>query len=194
MFLFLLCTKSWIPLNSNLNFSPPCVYPGPSRQSPLLITLSGNYSSPLSITSSSNKVYLHWSFDHTTSHKGFRIRYSGELRPGIYWLKVTGFFTNAILLQPVWGWYLALLLLVSVSRCLWFTVSTRPTFGLPTAAETARNMTHLHDNLTGAAGICGTPRCAAQAWELVNTVSWIAYYSCVFVLLPWRICWCTTPA
>lgn len=51
---------------------------GPSRQSPLLITLSGNYSSPLSITSSSNKVYLHWSFDHTTSHKGFRIRYSGE--------------------------------------------------------------------------------------------------------------------
>lgn len=51
---------------------------GPSRQSPLLITLSGNYSSPLSITSSSNKVYLHWSFDHTTSHKGFRIRYSGK--------------------------------------------------------------------------------------------------------------------
>lgn len=51
---------------------------GPSRQSPLLITLSGNYSSPLSITSSGNKVYLHWSFDHTTSHKGFRIRYSGE--------------------------------------------------------------------------------------------------------------------
>lgn len=53
---------------------------GPSRQSPLLITLSGNYSSPLSITSSSNKVYLHWSFDHTTSHKGFRIRYSGETK------------------------------------------------------------------------------------------------------------------
>ncbi|XP_032436521.1 CUB and sushi domain-containing protein 2 [Xiphophorus hellerii] len=52
------------------------VFDGPSRQSPLLITLSGNYSSPLSITSSSNKVYLHWSFDHTTSHKGFRIRYS----------------------------------------------------------------------------------------------------------------------
>ncbi|CAJ1083788.1 CUB and sushi domain-containing protein 2 [Xyrichtys novacula] len=52
------------------------IFDGPSRQSPLLITLSGNYSSPLSITSSSNKVYLHWSFDHTTSHKGFRIRYS----------------------------------------------------------------------------------------------------------------------
>uniref|UniRef100_A0A8C5CBQ3 CUB and Sushi multiple domains 2 n=1 Tax=Gadus morhua TaxID=8049 RepID=A0A8C5CBQ3_GADMO len=48
----------------------------PSRQSNLLITLTGNYSSPLSITSSGNKVYLHWSFDHTTSHKGFRIRYS----------------------------------------------------------------------------------------------------------------------
>uniref|UniRef100_H3CV01 CUB and Sushi multiple domains 2 n=1 Tax=Tetraodon nigroviridis TaxID=99883 RepID=H3CV01_TETNG len=52
------------------------IFDGPSRQSPLLITLSGNYSSPLSITSSINKVYLHWSFDHTTSHKGFRIRYS----------------------------------------------------------------------------------------------------------------------
>uniref|UniRef100_A0A674NBB4 CUB and Sushi multiple domains 2 n=1 Tax=Takifugu rubripes TaxID=31033 RepID=A0A674NBB4_TAKRU len=52
------------------------IFDGPSRQSPLLITLSGNYSSPLSITSSSNKVYLHWSFDHTMSHKGFRIRYS----------------------------------------------------------------------------------------------------------------------
>uniref|UniRef100_A0A8K9V7L3 CUB and Sushi multiple domains 2 n=1 Tax=Oncorhynchus mykiss TaxID=8022 RepID=A0A8K9V7L3_ONCMY len=52
------------------------IFDGPSRQSPLLVTLSGNYSSPLSITSSNNKVYLHWSFDHTTSHKGFRIRYS----------------------------------------------------------------------------------------------------------------------
>uniref|UniRef100_A0A8C9Y1H6 CUB and Sushi multiple domains 2 n=1 Tax=Sander lucioperca TaxID=283035 RepID=A0A8C9Y1H6_SANLU len=52
------------------------IFDGPSRQSPLLITLSGNYSNPLSITSSSNKVYLHWSFDHATSHKGFRIRYS----------------------------------------------------------------------------------------------------------------------
>uniref|UniRef100_A0AAX7V0K9 CUB and Sushi multiple domains 2 n=1 Tax=Astatotilapia calliptera TaxID=8154 RepID=A0AAX7V0K9_ASTCA len=59
------------------------IFDGPSRQSPLLITLSGNYSSPLSITSSSNKVYLHWSFDHTTSHKGFRIRYSGESKAAI---------------------------------------------------------------------------------------------------------------
>lgn len=66
--------------------------PGPSRQSPLLITLSGNYSSPLSITSSSNKVYLHWSFDHTTSHKGFRIRYSGESRSGIHYPEVTSYF------------------------------------------------------------------------------------------------------
>ncbi|XP_031645143.1 LOW QUALITY PROTEIN: CUB and sushi domain-containing protein 1 [Oncorhynchus kisutch] len=54
------------------------IFDGPSRQSPLLVTLSGNYSSPLSITSSNNKVYLHWSFDHTTSHKGFRIRYSAS--------------------------------------------------------------------------------------------------------------------
>uniref|UniRef100_A0A3P8W543 CUB and Sushi multiple domains 2 n=1 Tax=Cynoglossus semilaevis TaxID=244447 RepID=A0A3P8W543_CYNSE len=52
------------------------IFDGESEQSPLLITLSGNYSNPLSITSSSNKVYLHWSFDHTTSHKGFKIRYS----------------------------------------------------------------------------------------------------------------------
>ncbi|XP_055074905.1 CUB and sushi domain-containing protein 2 [Misgurnus anguillicaudatus] len=52
------------------------IFDGPSRQSPLLISLSGNYSSPLSITSSSNRVFLHWSFDHTSSHKGFRIRYS----------------------------------------------------------------------------------------------------------------------
>ncbi|TSK31427.1 CUB and sushi domain-containing protein 2 [Bagarius yarrelli] len=52
------------------------IFDGPSRQSPLLITLSGNYSSPLSITSTSNKVYLHWSFDHTSRHKGFRIRYT----------------------------------------------------------------------------------------------------------------------
>lgn len=78
---------------------------GPSRQSPLLITLSGNYSSPLSITSSSNKVYLHWSFDHTTSHKGFRIRYSGEsksTRPGlqfvasvVFWFVFFVFFCEA---------------------------------------------------------------------------------------------------
>uniref|UniRef100_A0AAZ3Q759 CUB and Sushi multiple domains 2 n=1 Tax=Oncorhynchus tshawytscha TaxID=74940 RepID=A0AAZ3Q759_ONCTS len=54
------------------------IFDGPSRQSPLLVTLSGNYSSPLSITSSNNKVYLHWSFDHTTSHKGFRIQYSAS--------------------------------------------------------------------------------------------------------------------
>ncbi|XP_052388948.1 CUB and sushi domain-containing protein 2-like [Carassius gibelio] len=51
-------------------------FDGPSRQSPLLISLSGNYSSPFSITSTANKVYLHWSFDHTSSQKGFRIRYS----------------------------------------------------------------------------------------------------------------------
>ncbi|KAL2076608.1 hypothetical protein ACEWY4_027797 [Coilia grayii] len=56
--------------------STPAREKGPSRQSPLLITLSGNYSSPLSISSSSNKVYLHWSFDHTSRHKGFRIRYA----------------------------------------------------------------------------------------------------------------------
>ncbi|KAJ8334650.1 hypothetical protein SKAU_G00402890, partial [Synaphobranchus kaupii] len=35
-------------------------------------------SSPLTITSSSNKVYLHWSSDHASSQKGFRIRYSAS--------------------------------------------------------------------------------------------------------------------
>lgn len=64
---------------------------GPSRQSPLLITLSGNYSSPLTITSSSNKVYLHWSFDHTTSHKGFRIRYSGKEKLSMHLTVLRGF-------------------------------------------------------------------------------------------------------
>lgn len=76
---FLFGIESWASYSLLNNFIySPHFYPGPSRQSPLLITLSGNYSSPLSITSSSNKVYLHWSFDHTTSHKGFRIRYSGK--------------------------------------------------------------------------------------------------------------------
>uniref|UniRef100_A0A8C9W057 CUB and Sushi multiple domains 2 n=1 Tax=Scleropages formosus TaxID=113540 RepID=A0A8C9W057_SCLFO len=54
------------------------IFDGPSRQSPLLLTLSGNYSSPFTVTSTSNKVYLHWSSDHASSHKGFRIRYTAS--------------------------------------------------------------------------------------------------------------------
>lgn len=52
--------------------------PGPSGQSPLLKALSGNYSAPLIVTSTSNSVYLRWSSDHAYNRKGFKIRYSGE--------------------------------------------------------------------------------------------------------------------
>ncbi|XP_034269262.1 CUB and sushi domain-containing protein 2 isoform X2 [Pantherophis guttatus] len=52
------------------------IFDGPSGQSPLLLSLSGNYSAPLLVTSSGNRAYLHWSSDHAYSRKGFRIRYS----------------------------------------------------------------------------------------------------------------------
>lgn len=55
-----------------------CSHPGPSGQSPLLKALSGNYSAPLVVTSTSNSVYLRWSSDHAYNRKGFKIRYSGE--------------------------------------------------------------------------------------------------------------------
>lgn len=86
---------SWFRIVSNNHVLYLFLNSGLSRQSPLLITLSGNYSSPLSITSSSNKVYLHWSFDHTTSHKGFRIRYSGKKRPSMH-LPALRVFLNII--------------------------------------------------------------------------------------------------
>uniref|UniRef100_A0A8C9L9W8 CUB and Sushi multiple domains 2 n=1 Tax=Pavo cristatus TaxID=9049 RepID=A0A8C9L9W8_PAVCR len=52
------------------------IFDGPSGHSPLLLSLSGNYSSPLTVTSSGNKVYLRWSSDHAYNRKGFKIRYS----------------------------------------------------------------------------------------------------------------------
>ncbi|XP_032244248.1 CUB and sushi domain-containing protein 2 isoform X5 [Phoca vitulina] len=52
------------------------IFDGPSGQSPLLKALSGNYSAPLIVTSSSNSVYLRWSSDHAYNRKGFKIRYS----------------------------------------------------------------------------------------------------------------------
>ncbi|XDB48156.1 hypothetical protein AB1E18_001739 [Capra hircus] len=52
------------------------IFDGPSGQSPLLKALSGNYSAPLVVTSSSNSVYLRWSSDHAYNRKGFKIRYS----------------------------------------------------------------------------------------------------------------------
>lgn len=59
--------------------SSPSLRPaGPSGQSPLLLSLSGNYSAPLTVTSSGNSVYLRWSSDHAYNRKGFKIRYSGK--------------------------------------------------------------------------------------------------------------------
>ncbi|XP_062818489.1 CUB and sushi domain-containing protein 2 isoform X3 [Anolis carolinensis] len=52
------------------------IFDGPSGHSPLLLSLSGNYSAPLTVTSTGNRVYLHWSSDHANNRKGFRIRYS----------------------------------------------------------------------------------------------------------------------
>uniref|UniRef100_A0A5F8H623 CUB and Sushi multiple domains 2 n=1 Tax=Monodelphis domestica TaxID=13616 RepID=A0A5F8H623_MONDO len=52
------------------------IFDGPSGQSPLLIALSGNYSAPLTVTSSGNNVYLRWSSDHAYNRKGFKIRYA----------------------------------------------------------------------------------------------------------------------
>ncbi|MEE6523358.1 hypothetical protein FKM82_022223 [Ascaphus truei] len=54
------------------------IFDGPSGQGPLLMSLSGNYSAPLTITSSGNKVYLRWTSDHAYSRKGFKIRYSAS--------------------------------------------------------------------------------------------------------------------
>lgn len=63
--------------------SSPSLGPaGPSGQSPLLLSLSGNYSAPLTVTSSGNSVYLRWSSDHAYSRKGFKIRYSGKRTAG----------------------------------------------------------------------------------------------------------------
>ncbi|KAL4624103.1 CUB and sushi domain-containing protein 1-like [Arapaima gigas] len=54
------------------------IFDGPTSQSPLLISLMGNYSSPLSITSSSSIVYLLWSSEHMSAHTAFLIRYSAS--------------------------------------------------------------------------------------------------------------------
>ncbi|KAK4828014.1 hypothetical protein QYF61_022791, partial [Mycteria americana] len=51
------------------------VFDGPNSHSPLLISLSGDYSSSLNITSNGHEVFLRWSADHGTNKKGFRIRY-----------------------------------------------------------------------------------------------------------------------
>lgn len=171
---------------------------GPSRQSPLLITLSGNYSSPLSITSSSNKVYLHWSFDHTASHKGFRIRYSGKKRPSMHLSLLTGFI-NIILVvylkliswqELMFGFVTPGHFLYSQSqqRCLSAYCVNKVKIWAQAAAKVAGKMTHLHDNLTGA--VCRPPFCTVQGWELVKLFS---RYSSLLVVSDSAkgICWDT---
>lgn len=65
-------------LFSSFCLLPPfACYQGPNSHSPLLISLSGDYSSSLNITSSGHEVFLRWSADHGTNKKGFRIRYIG---------------------------------------------------------------------------------------------------------------------
>lgn len=162
---------------------------GPSRQSPLLITLSGNYSSPLSITSSINKVYLHWSFDHTTSHKGFRIRYSGKTQHAqrLYKYHFCGLVEIDFLAETdVWCLFWTSLYSQSQQRCLSGHRVNKAKIWAQNVAKIAGRMTHLHDNLTGAAS--RAPLCAFPDWELVKTVLVLLI---ILGLVPflWGICW-----
>ncbi|XP_073446315.1 CUB and sushi domain-containing protein 3 isoform X7 [Dendrobates tinctorius] len=50
-------------------------FDGPNSHYPLLISLSGDYSSSFNVTSSGHEVFLRWSADHGTNKKGFKIRY-----------------------------------------------------------------------------------------------------------------------
>jgi hypothetical protein len=51
---------------------------GPNIQSPVLISLSGDYSAAFNVTSNGHEVFLQWSADHGNNKKGFRIRYIGR--------------------------------------------------------------------------------------------------------------------
>ncbi|XP_043916396.1 CUB and sushi domain-containing protein 1-like [Protopterus annectens] len=52
------------------------IFDGPTGQSPLLTTLSGNHTVQLNFTSKGSQLYLRWSSDHATNKKGFKILYS----------------------------------------------------------------------------------------------------------------------
>ncbi|XP_032808661.2 CUB and sushi domain-containing protein 3-like isoform X1 [Petromyzon marinus] len=54
------------------------IFDGQSSQSPRLLALSGDYSAPISVTSTGHQVHLRWASDQATSKKGFRIRYTAE--------------------------------------------------------------------------------------------------------------------
>lgn len=73
-----LVSAPWLSVAQRWLLSLRLSHSGPSGQSPLLKALSGNYSAPLIVTSTSNSVYLRWSSDHAYNRKGFKIRYSGK--------------------------------------------------------------------------------------------------------------------
>lgn len=72
------CEWQFLCVSLDFYSFPSSFLTGPSGQSPLLLSLSGNYSAPLTVTSSGNKVYLRWSSDHAYNRKGFKIRYFGK--------------------------------------------------------------------------------------------------------------------
>eukprot|EP00062_Callorhinchus_milii_P009370 gi/632953198/ref/XP_007892273.1/ PREDICTED: CUB and sushi domain-containing protein 1 [Callorhinchus milii] len=63
---------------SEKQFDELDIFDGPTGQSPLLVSLSGNYTGPMNFSSTGNQLYLRWSTDHATSKKGFKIRYTAS--------------------------------------------------------------------------------------------------------------------
>uniref|UniRef100_UPI00358FCE16 CUB and sushi domain-containing protein 3-like n=1 Tax=Myxine glutinosa TaxID=7769 RepID=UPI00358FCE16 len=51
------------------------IFDGPNENSPRLLTMSGNYSTPKNVTSRDHRLFLRWTTDHATSKKGFNLRY-----------------------------------------------------------------------------------------------------------------------